>query len=80
MKRDSTDGELRAQIAERQRADQALQLGEELNRRIIEAVPCGIVVVSRESAILKPTRWRETSSDCLSMNRHRNLFRIRSWK
>ncbi len=53
MKRKPTDAELKAQIAERQRADQALRASEELNRRIIEAVPCGLVVVSREGAILK---------------------------
>ena len=38
---------------ERQRADQALRVSEDFNRRIIESVPCGIVQVSLEGAILK---------------------------
>ena len=38
---------------ERQRADQALRVSDDFNRRIIEDAPCGIVQVSLEGAILK---------------------------
>ena len=37
---------------DRQRADQALRVSEDFNRRIIESVPCGIVQVSLERATL----------------------------
>ena len=38
---------------DRQRADQALRVSDDFNRRIIEDAPCGIVQVSLEGAILK---------------------------
>ena len=53
MKSRATSRGLKAQIIERQRADQALRVSEDFNRRIIEGVPCGIVQVSLEGAILK---------------------------
>jgi len=53
MKLRATSGGLKAQIIERQRADQALRRSEDFNRRIIEGSPCGIVEVSLEGAILK---------------------------
>jgi PAS domain S-box-containing protein len=53
MKSRVTSRGLKAQIIERQRADQALRVSEDFNRRIIESVPCGIVQVSLEGAILK---------------------------
>ena len=53
MKMRPTSGGLEAQINEQQRADQALRLSEDFNRRIIEGVPCGIVQVSLEGAVLK---------------------------
>lgn len=37
----------------REQLDRELRTSEELNRRIIEAVPCGLVVVSLEGAVLK---------------------------
>ena len=54
MKSRATSRGLKAQIIERQRAaDQALRVSEDFNRRIIEGVPCGIIQVSLEGAILK---------------------------
>jgi len=44
---------LKAQIMHRQRANQALQASEDFNCRIVEAVPCGILHVSCEGAIVE---------------------------
>src|SRR5206468_5469871 len=40
-------------ITERKRADEALKASEELNRRILESVPGGIVHVDRDGRILR---------------------------
>ncbi len=53
MKSESTKKKRPATGEDQPRANEALRLSEELNRRIIEAVPCGLVEVSMDGAILK---------------------------
>ena len=53
MKVASVPLELRDQLREYSETDLALRASQELNRRIIEAVPCGIVQVSIEGVLLE---------------------------
>ncbi|MEW5979019.1 MAG: PAS domain S-box protein [Acidobacteriota bacterium] len=52
MKKKQTDGDPKRPASDRQSSAQGLSVSE-LNRRIIEAVPCGLVVVSPEGAVLQ---------------------------